>query len=76
MGIIAARAQGAIMPNLNLSILSDIPLTLAPKTLQDMFDEMATNNDRLIKILHEQNARLTKARDLLLPRLMNGTIPV
>jgi type I restriction enzyme S subunit len=40
------------------------------------FDEVASRADRQIHNLHEQNLRLREARDLLLPRLMDGRIPV
>jgi type I restriction enzyme S subunit len=76
MGLIAGRAQGAIMPNLNLAILADVPLVLAPRHLQLMFDDIASRFERLSEVLHQKNEQLTKARDLLLPRLMNGEIPV
>ena len=76
MGVIASRAQGAIMPNLNLGILADIALVLPPKSLQQQFLEYVSPVHRQIEILQSQNEKLRTARDLLLPRLMNGEITV
>jgi type I restriction enzyme S subunit len=76
MGIIVGRAQGAIMPNLNLTILRDVPIILAPIPLQRQFMEYAEPIHRIIEVLAQQNERLKQARDLLLPRLMSGEIAV
>ena len=76
MGVIAGRAQGAIMPNLNLSILANVPLTLPPLGLQRLFNELDATTDRMAQLLNQQNDRLKFARDLLLPRLMNAEIAV
>jgi type I restriction enzyme S subunit len=76
MGIIAGRAQGAIMPNLNLSILTDVPLVLPPATLQREFDELVATVEHQLTNLGEQSTKLCTARDLLLPRLMSGEITV
>ena len=42
----------------------------------DKFEYLSNPIDEQIKVLHNQNIRLKKARDLLLPRLMNGEIAV
>ena len=42
----------------------------------EKFEYISNPIDEQIKILHNQNIRLKKARDLLLPRLMNGEIEV
>ena len=76
MGVIAGRAQGAIMPNLNLGILADIALVLPPKSLQQQFLDYGAPVHRQIEILQNQNEKLRTARDILLPRLMSGEIAV
>ena len=42
----------------------------------EKFEYISNPIDEQIKVLHNQNIRLKKARDLLLPRLMNGEIAV
>jgi type I restriction enzyme, S subunit len=76
MGLIAGRAQGAIMPNLNLTILAHVPIVLPPILLQREFMDFAGPMHGMIEVLAQQNERLRAARDLLLPRLMSGEIAV
>ncbi len=40
------------------------------------FDDFAAPLFKQVRILHLQNRKLKQARDLLLPRLMNGEIKV
>ena len=49
---------------------------LAPKNLLEQFDNIAKPNFMMIHTLQTQNQKLKTARDLLLPKLMNGEIPV
>ena len=51
-------------------------LPLPPRVLLDHFHEAAEPNLRLICKLDQQNQKLAQARDLLLPRLMNGEVAV
>jgi type I restriction enzyme S subunit len=44
--------------------------------LISLFDEQAEIIFRQTRLLEQQNKRLSEARDLLLPRLMNGEIAV
>ncbi|HZS93724.1 MAG TPA: restriction endonuclease subunit S [Chloroflexota bacterium] len=76
IGIIVSRAQGAIMPNLNLTIMSDVPVVLPPRSLQRQFIEYATPMYRQVEVLDQQNQKLQEARDLFLPRLMSGQVAV
>ena len=45
-----------------------------PSTLLTLFADFVRPQFRQIKTLHAQNQRLHAARDLLLPRLMNGEV--
>jgi type I restriction enzyme S subunit len=47
-----------------------------PDSLLSLFDESVKPMFEQVKVLHSQNQRLRAARDLLLPRLMSGEIPV
>jgi type I restriction enzyme S subunit len=76
MGMIAGRAQGAIMPNLNLGILFDIPIVLPPASLQQQFLKLVSPIHRQVEVLQTQAEKLRAARDLLLPRLLSGEIHI
>ncbi|MDC3989345.1 restriction endonuclease subunit S [Polyangium jinanense] len=76
VSLIASRAVGATMPNLNTSILRGIPIDVPPLRLQDEFVRIADANDELVDVLAAKNENLRKQRDLLLPRLLSGEIDV
>ncbi|PWR71845.1 restriction endonuclease subunit S [Methanospirillum stamsii] len=58
------------------SCFSEYPILLAPQKILDLFDSTIAPLFTQIEILDRENKNLIKARDLLLPRLMNGVIPV
>jgi type I restriction enzyme S subunit len=59
-----------------VSCFQDFLVPLAPRILLDQFDNIAKPNFMMIQTLQTQNHKLKTARDLLLPKLMNGEIPV
>jgi type I restriction enzyme, S subunit len=73
-GTIIARARGATMPNLNASIMKSILVLIPSRSLQDIYVDIVSPTEDALINLAEQNERLCKARNLLLPRLMNGVI--
>lgn len=75
-GFIANQAKGSTMPNLSAGALKKVPILCAPDFLQSQFAEIVEPMFETAEILDEQNTRLTGARDLLLPRLMDGRISV
>jgi type I restriction enzyme S subunit len=75
-GTIANRAKGATMPNLNAGVLKSVPVTIAPRGLQDIYAEQIESMSDMIETLAVQNQKLRAARDLLLPKLMSGEIAV
>lgn len=75
-GFIANQAKGSTMPNLSAGALKKVPVLCAPHFLQSQFAEIVEPMFETAEILDEQITRLTRARDLLLPRLMDGRIPV
>ncbi len=75
-GLIANRAKGATMPNLNAGVLKSVPLLVPPRRLQDIYVEHIQPMFEMQAALYEQNQRLRTARDLLLPRLMSGELTV
>ena len=75
-GFIVNQAKGSTMPNLSAGALKKVPVLCAPVTLQVQFTDIAEPMFEKAEILGEQITRLIRARDLLLPRLMDGRIPV
>jgi type I restriction enzyme S subunit len=65
---------GAAVPTLNRNDVHRIEVLCPSKTLLELFDEYQAPLYRQIAILKEKNRKLQSARDLLLPRLMNGEI--
>ena len=57
-----------------VSCFDEYKVPLPPKNLLEMFDEIVVENFEQIRVLMDLNDKLVKARDLLLPRLMNGEI--
>ncbi|WP_437831736.1 restriction endonuclease subunit S [Sorangium sp. So ce1153] len=76
VALIAGRAVGATMPNLNTSILRDVAVRVPPPKLQKKVTRSADANDELIDVLVEKNRVLGQQRNLLLPRLISGEIDV
>ena len=49
---------------------------MPPDPMSVAFEELVAPFYEQIKNLHDQRLQLAKARDLLLPKLMNGTLTV
>ena len=64
------------MPNVNKTKFSSIPVIIPPQILLREFNGFAKTAFQQMQLLHEQVSRLTRARDLLLPCLMNGAVQV
>jgi type I restriction enzyme S subunit len=56
--------------------VGDTRIVVPAWTLQKQFADVAESTTRQIQVLATQNEKLTQARDLLLPRPMNGEIAV
>lgn len=61
---------------LNRARIREIEVKLPPKLIMEEFHNFASSVANQILILIQQNNKLVEARDILLPRLMNGTISV
>lgn len=70
------RATGATRPRVSRKNMGALPILVPSKPIQSAFGEIAANINRQRASLMRQNEKLTQARDLLLPRLMNGEIAV
>lgn len=59
-----------------VSCFNDFPVPKAPDFIMREFNSTTSKLFRQIKNLVNQNQKLTQARDILLPRLMNGDLAV
>jgi type I restriction enzyme, S subunit len=71
-----AHATGTTRPRISRKNMGRLPILLPPLSLQRQFSDFAGQNHRLKVNLFGQNQKLAQARDLLLPRLMNGEIAI
>ena len=74
LGMIAGRAQGVTMPNLNTGMLASLPVRLPPRVLQNHFARLTFPMAEARESLHATNENLRRTRDLLLPRLLSGQL--
>jgi type I restriction enzyme S subunit len=75
-GFIVSQARGSTMPNLSAGALKQVPILYPPLEVQEAFKALVTPKLDAAEVLDTQNTKLTRARDLLLPRLMDGRLPV
>jgi len=64
------------VPGLNRNYVYNLPMLIPPKSLIDKFGKLVEPIYNQIEKLEMQNQKLREARDILLPRLMNGSIKV
>lgn len=69
-------AHGAAQQCLFIGDLKKMKICLPSKTISDLFGEKVQQIYNLISSISEQNANLSRQRDLLLPRLMSGKLEV
>ena len=67
---------GAAIPHANRKFILDMEIAMPSKKEAYYFDELTIPIIKLINTLHQQNTKLREARDILLPKLMNGQIEV
>jgi type I restriction enzyme S subunit len=76
VGHLINHATGAGYPAVRPDDFERAEAVIPPKLLLDHFHEATEPNFKLIRKLGQQNRKLAEARDILLPRLMNGEIAV
>jgi len=69
-------AQGAAQTNISQQTLRKIPMTMPPESVMGNFLGICSPIYEQFRNLNQTNNSLAKARDLLLPRLMNGDIAI
>jgi type I restriction enzyme, S subunit len=67
---------GAAIPHANRRFILDMKMAIPPKNEAENFDGLTLPTIKLINTLYNQNTKLREARDILLPKLMNGAIEV
>ena len=75
-GFVGASSGGATRKSASAKLLTDFDFVLPPKNLLQLFVEQMIPLRGMIKNLVTQAASSAQARDLLLPRLMNGEITI
>jgi type I restriction enzyme, S subunit len=73
---IRAMGSGSTYPEVSRGKFRQFEVLLPRRSLVSAFDDYATGLLKQIRVLKQQNEKLTFARDLLLPRLMSGEISV
>ena len=71
-----AIGGGATMANVNKQKFGSLEILVPPKQFLILFQQNSESIFKKIENLYLQNQKLQSARDLLLPRLMNGEINV
>jgi type I restriction enzyme, S subunit len=74
VGLIAGRAQGVTMPNLNTSVMASVPVKLPTRKLQDDFARLTFPMAEAREALTGKIENLRRTRDLLLPRLLSDQL--
>lgn len=64
------------MPRADWKYLQSYLFPIPPKRLLEMYNEFFLDIMDQLKTLSLQNKKLAAARDILLPRLMNGEVAV
>ena len=75
-GFVGASSGGATRKSAGAKLLTDFHFVLPPKNLLQLFVEQVMPLRGMIRNLVDQSASAARARDLLLPRLMNGEVTV
>ncbi len=70
------HAVGATMPNLNTTILSNLPMVLAPSALMSRFQEQVGAMEAAMNLSIAEIGTLSELRDALLPKLLSGELQV
>ena len=64
------------MPVVKWNSVSKLPVLIPPQAVSEEFQNIIWPMLEQIQLIYFHNQKLVRARDLLLPRLMNGTIKV
>lgn len=71
---IRSHAGGSTYQEISKGRFRQMSILIPPKSIAQEFNDFAYQILQQIRVLKKQQIGLVKARDLLLPRLMNGEI--
>jgi type I restriction enzyme S subunit len=71
---IRGNAKGSTYPEISKGRFREMDVLIPPARLVDEFGRVATNIIDQVRSLKRMTLQLSKARDLLLPKLMNGEL--
>lgn len=69
-------AQGAAQPNISATDLKSLKLPIPPEQILKEFEEFTLSMRDEMLTLRQKNVKLKETRDLLLPKLISGTINI
>jgi type I restriction enzyme S subunit len=75
-GVLVNLSAGAAQKNISQQIVRGVPMLMPTTALMSTFTEIVSPVFEQILNLQLTNQKLRQARDLLLPRLMNGELAV
>lgn len=75
-GFISGASGGSTRKSANAKLVVDFDILIPTASLSQLFTAQIQPMRQQIQTLLQQNANLRKARDLLLPKLMNGELAV
>lgn len=76
METVISRANGSTFLEISKSNFRNIELVIPSEQISQMFDDFVVAIFEQIKTNEQETANLAALRDNLLPKLMNGEIPV
>lgn len=76
VGYLTNNAGGVAYPAVTAKVFENSKILVPPFSITENFDQAVGNLYKQINLLQQSNKKLIQTRDLLLPRLMNGTISV
>lgn len=71
-----SNAQGSTFAEISKSTFRALSILMPSRDVLSKFESLVYDMIKQIRVLKKQNAALTRARDLLLPRLMSGKVKV
>lgn len=70
------NGEGTVFGSINRNALNDMPIDIPSEDAIAAFEAVVRPMDDMIRSNYEENCRLQKLRDSLLPRLMSGEVDV
>lgn len=69
-------SQASTRPSVNKTVFTNLKIAYPPNDIKEKYNKIASKYIKMNLQITEQNKKLSKTRDLLLPKLMSGEIRV